>query len=288
MELLALSLAALSGVGHAVWNFLTKRSNDKEAFLWWIIFLRTVFLLPLFAIWAGGVSIPLVSLFYATGSAVFFGTCMALMGKAYEGGDLSLVYPLSRSNPIYIPIWAALFLGERLSPLGLAGIAVTCLGVYTVGFEEISLKALLSPIRSLNTRPSQLALLTAISASIGACIDKVGVGTVQPFAYVFLFFVMMVVLYSAYILATRRGRAIRREWRANRGNVLLGGLFGMSYVLTLLSMATSAVSYIISARQVSVVVGTVLGVWLLKERYGAIRITSSLLICVGVVMIGLA
>jgi len=288
MELLALSLAALSGVGHAVWNFLTKRSNDKEAFLWWIIFLRTVFLLPLFAIWAGGVSIPLVSLFYATGSAVFFGTCMALMGKAYEGGDLSLVYPLSRSNPVYIPIWAALFLGERLSPLGVAGIAVTCLGVYTVSFEEISLKALLSPIRSLNTRPSQLALLTAISASIGACIDKVGVGTVQPFAYVFLFFVMMVVLYSAYILATRRGRAIRREWRTNRGNVLLGGLFGMSYVLTLLAMATSAVSYVISARQVSVVVGTVLGIWLLKERYGAIRITSSLLICVGVVMIGLA
>jgi len=53
-------------------------------------------------------------------------------------------------------------------------------------------------------------------------------------------------------------------------------------------MATSAVSYVISARQVSVVVGTVLGVWLLKERYGAIRIASSLLICAGVVMIGLA
>ncbi|NIO71894.1 MAG: hypothetical protein GTN71_23440, partial [Anaerolineae bacterium] len=52
---------------------------------------------------------------------------------------------------------------------------------------------------------------------------------------------------------------------------------GTSYVLTLLAMATSAVSYVISARQVSVVVGTVLGVWLLKERYGAIRITSSLL-----------
>ena len=287
MGLLALSLAILSGVGHAVWNFLTKRSNDKEAFLWWIIFLRTVFLLPLVAIWAQDISIPLVSLLCATGSAVFYGTCMALMGKAYEKGDLSLVYPLSRSNPVYIPIWAALFLGERLSPLGLIGIAVTCLGVYTVGLEAVSLKALLSPIRSLNSRPSQLALLTAISASIGACIDKVGVGTVQPFAYVFLFFVMMVVLYSAYILATRGGRAIGREWQANRGNVLLGGLFGTSYVLTLLAMATSAVSYVISARQVSVVVGTVLGVWLLRERYGGIRIISSLLICAGVVMIGL-
>jgi len=33
MELLALSLAILSGVGHAVWNFLTKRAIDKEAFL---------------------------------------------------------------------------------------------------------------------------------------------------------------------------------------------------------------------------------------------------------------
>jgi len=288
MELLALSLAALSGVGHAVWNLLTKRAVDKEVFLWWMFFLRTVFLFPLFAVWAWGISIPLVSLFCATGSAVFYAACGALMGKAYEKGDLSLVYPLSRSNPIFIPIWAALFLGERLSPLGLMGIAVTCLGVYTVGLEAISLKSILSPIRSLNTRPSQLALLTAIFSSIGACIDKVGVGTVWPFAYVFLFFVMMVLLYSAYILATRGGRAIGREWQANRGNVLLGGLFGTSYVLTLLAMATSAVSYVISARQVSVVVGAVLGVWLLKERYGAIRIASSLLICAGVVMIGLA
>ena len=288
MELLALSLAVLSGVGHAVWNFLTKRAIDKQVFLWWMLFLRTVFLIPLFAIWAQGISIPLVSLLCATGSAVFYATGIALMGRAYEGGDLSLVYPLSRSNPIYIPIWAALFLGERLSLLGLIGIAVTCLGVYTVGLEAISLKAILSPIRSLNAQPSQLALLAAVLASVGACIDKVGVGSVRPFTYVFLFFVMMVVLYSAYILATRGGRAIGREWQANRGNVLLGGFFGTSYVLTLLAMATSAVSYVISARQVSVVVGTVLGVWLLKERYGVIRIASSLLICAGVVMIGLA
>jgi drug/metabolite transporter (DMT)-like permease len=288
MELLALCLAILSGVGHAVWNFLTKRAVDKEAFLWWIIFLRTAFLLPLLAIWAQSISIPLVSLLCATGSAVFFGACMALMGKAYEGGELSLVYPLSRSNPVFIPIWAALFLGERLSPLGLAGIAVTCLGVYAVGLEAISLKAILSPIRSLSTRPSQLALLTAIFASVGACIDKVGISFPQPFVYVFCLFAVMVVLYSAYVLATKGGRAIGREWQANRGNVLLGGLFGTSYVLTLLAMTTSAVSYVISARQVSVVVGTVLGVWLLKERYGAIRIASSLLICAGVVMIGLA
>jgi uncharacterized membrane protein len=288
MELLAFSLAILSGVGHALWNFLTKRAIDKQVFLWWMIFLRTVFLVPLLAIWGQSISIPLVGLVCATGSAVVFATCVALMGKAYEGGDLSLVYPLSRSNPAFIPIWATLFLGERLAPLGLMGIAVTCLGVYTVGLEAISLKAILSPIRSLNTRPSQLALLVAILSSVGACIDKVGIGSVRPFAYVFLLFAIMVVLYSIYILATRGWEAIGREWQANPGSVLLGGLFGTSYVLVLLAMATSAVSYVISARQVSVVVGTVLGVWLLKERYGAIRIASSLLICSGVVMIGLA
>ena len=288
MELLAFSLVILSGVGHAAWNFLTKRAIDKQVFLWWMLFLRTVFLIPLFAIWVQGISIPLVSLAYATGSAVFYATFIALMGRAYEQGDLSLVYPLSRSGPLYVPIWAALFLGESLSPLGLVGIAVTCLGVYTVGLEAVSLKAILSPIRSLKTRPSQLALLAAALASVGACIDKAGVGSVWPLAYVFLFFVMMVVLYSAYILTTRGRRAIGREWQANRSSVLLGGLFGTSYVLVLLTMATSPVSYVISARQVSVVVGTVLGVWLLKERYGAIRIASSLLICAGVVMIGLA
>ena len=188
MELLALSLVILSGAGQAGWNFLTKRSVDKQVFLGWMLFLRTVFLLPLFAIWVRGISIPFSSFFCATGSALSYTIWLVLMGRAYEGGDLSLVYPLSRSSLVYIPIWAALFLGERLSPLGLMGIAVTCLGVYTVGLEAISLKAIFSPIRSLNTRPSQRALLGAVFASVGACMDKVGVGSVRPLAYVFLLF----------------------------------------------------------------------------------------------------
>lgn len=32
MELLAFSLAILSGVGHAVWSFLTKRAIDKQIY----------------------------------------------------------------------------------------------------------------------------------------------------------------------------------------------------------------------------------------------------------------
>ena len=221
-------------------------------------------------------------------SGVLYVVWLALMSRAYKDGDLSLVYPLSCTSLVYVPFWEILFLGERLSPLGLVGIAVTCLGVYMVGLEAASLKAILSPIRSLSTRPSQLALLAAALASVGACIDKVGVASVWPLAYVSLFFVVMLALYSAYILAARGRQAIGREWQVNWGNALLGGLLGTSSVLALLAMATSAVSYVLSAHQVSVVVGTVLGIWLLKERYGAIRIASSLLICTGVVMVGLA
>lgn len=288
MESLALSLAILSGVGQAGWNFLTKQSIDKEAFLWWMLFLRTVFLLPLFAIWVRNVSIPFISLLCTMSSGVLYVVWLALMSRAYKDGDLSLVYPLSCTSLVYIPFWEILFLGERLSLLGLVGIAVTCLGIYMVGLEAASLKAVLSPIRSLSTRPSQLALLAAVLASVGACIDKVGVASVWPFAYVPLFFVMLLMLYSVYILVARGRRALGQEWQANRGNVLLGGLFGTSSVLALLAIAISAASYVLSAHQVSVVVSTILGVWLLKEHYGAIRITSSLLICAGVVMVGLA
>ena len=54
----------------------------------------------------------------------------------------------------------------------------------------------------------------------------------------------MVVLYSVYILATRGGRAIGREWQANRDSVLLGGLFGTSYVLTLLAMVLAFSTFV--------------------------------------------
>ena len=44
---LSLGLILLSSLAHATWNFLLKRSVDKEVFVWWLLVAATVLLAPL-------------------------------------------------------------------------------------------------------------------------------------------------------------------------------------------------------------------------------------------------
>jgi uncharacterized membrane protein len=70
---------------------------------------------------------------------------------------------------------------------------------------------------------------------------------------------------------------------------VIAGIVGVpSYALVLLAMSLSQVSYVITARQISVVIGVILGIALLGERQGKLRLLAAVLICVGVVIIGLA
>jgi uncharacterized membrane protein len=54
------------------------------------------------------------------------------------------------------------------------------------------------------------------------------------------------------------------------------------YMLVLLAMSIAPVSYILALRQVSVVIGALMGVVFLKEKYGRIRIIGSIIIFLGV------
>src|SRR5688572_26405939 len=54
--------------------------------------------------------------------------------RAYTIGDFSQVYPLARgAAPAFLALWAALFLGERPSAGGLAGLALLLIGLLLVG-----------------------------------------------------------------------------------------------------------------------------------------------------------
>jgi uncharacterized membrane protein len=60
----------------------------------------------------------------------------------------------------------------------------------------------------------------------------------------------------------------------------------VGYIFALYTMTLAPVSYILALRQVSVVLGTVLGVAVLKESYGRQRLLGSVIIFVGVYVLG--
>src|SRR5262249_51096439 len=84
------------------------------------------------------------------------------MSRAFEHGELSLVYPIARSTPAFLPLVAVPLFGEALRPVGALGIAMVVLGMWLVhlgpGFER---QALAGPA----TRFALLPLLGAVAAS---------------------------------------------------------------------------------------------------------------------------
>ncbi len=287
---LALFLVLLSAIGHALWNFHLKRSVDKLTFMTWVLIISgafvTVVWLPRRPGW--GV-IPLQGWLCLLSSSLAHAVYIVSLNRAYDEGDLSIVYPLIRSSPVFLVLWAVLFLGERFTSFGLAGIALVLGGVFVLQLGDGSVRGVLAPLHSLRRRPYQLAILGALFLSVGSAIDKVGVSLIHPFLYAVLFLDIEAVFFSCYVLSKRSAKDFYLQWLGSRKRLMVAGLVGVpSYALVLWAMSFSQVSYVIATRQVSVVIGVLLGIWLLGERQGRIRLMASLLICAGVVMIGLA
>jgi uncharacterized membrane protein len=211
------------------------------------------------------------------------------MGGAYERGDLSLVYPLSRgSGPLFVPILAIIFLQEQLSFAGIVGISLVILGIYSIHLKSFSVVSFLEPFRALRGSASVWALCTGGTIAGYSLVDKVGVGLVYPPVYIYLMFVISLLLLSPYVLVTQRD-ALKLEWLVNKGPVLIDGFLVLfTYLMILFAFRLSKVSYVVAAREVSIVFSAFLGIVWLKEKHASQKIAGAALIALGVVFIGLS
>jgi drug/metabolite transporter (DMT)-like permease len=288
MSIQTILLLALAAAVHSVWNLFSKRSLDKQTFLWLavvaslvIYVLPAVFLMRAFPPWVWGI-IVLSGLL----EAVYY----LLLGSAYQRGDLSLVYPLARgSAPLFVTVFAFSLLGERPTPVGIAGILLIVAGIYTLHLKSIDPRGLLAPIIAVSReRASQLALLVGVIIAGYSVVDKVGVRYVSPFPYLYLVLLVSSVALAPYMLLVRRG-AIRREWRVNKGAVIaVGFMFVAGYLFVLYALTMSKVSYAASVREMSVIFGAALGAFVLREPFGGNKILGAVFIFAGIVCIALA
>ena len=291
MNLLAVSLILASAVLHAVWNLLLKRRRDKLVFTWFLMVSSAIFCTPILAAiyCLGHLQVPLAGLAYILLSSALVAIYFVVLSRAYEAGDLSLVYPLSRGlAPIFTLAWSVLLLGERPSPLGLAGIALVVAGAYVLHLRSLSRAGFIEPLRALRSRPSRLAIITAILISLFCVVDKAGVSLVDPLAYVSLAFYARSAFLGLYVLRTRWGR-VREGWREGRRALAVAGLATpLNYILALMALRLTYASYMVAIRQSSVVFGVLMGSALLGETHGRTRLMGALLMLAGISLVSLA
>ena len=289
MSTLAFILIVISAVMHALWNLLVKRSRHKTVFIWWMfvasggLFTATLPLVTVEFHWPDTRTLLLVTV-----GAVCFVLYHLLNGRAYRGGDLSVVYPLCQTSMVYVPIWGMWLLGERLTPLGIAGILLVILGAYSVQMERVSLAEFIRPFRNLGSDSVRYALAAGFIYSLGSIAEKVGVRDYSPLYFTYFLVLIMLGIMNFNILRPRYRPLIAAELREHWGLILVSGPVMMASFLTFrYGLNLSPVSYAVPVRQVSILMGVLIGIFFLGESCGRIRLGAALLILAGAILIRL-
>jgi drug/metabolite transporter (DMT)-like permease len=269
----------LAAVLHAVWNAAAHAIADQ----------LVGFALIGVAVTVGGGAIVLAfpapskaSWPFLAGSALLHVTYNLLLMRSYRLGEFGQVYPLARgTSPWLVALGAAVFVGEQLSAIRLAGILVISFGLATLVF--------VGGVPTRAARPAIAAgVLTGVMIAAYTTLDGLGVrsaGTVAGYTG-WLFLLQGPVLPLAAAIARRR-----LLWRQVRPH-LLAGLGGgvlslVAYSLVLWAQTRGALAPIAALRETSVIFGAVIGAVLFGERFGPFRVAATIVVAGGVILITL-
>jgi drug/metabolite transporter (DMT)-like permease len=204
---------------------------------------------------------------FMAGSGVLHVVYYATLQRAYATGDLSVVYPLARGTGPVLSVTAAIvFLGERPSPLGLAGGALIVVAVLTL-------------VAGGSTAGVGAALATGAAIAAYTVWDAHAVGPLNQPPVVYFWGAELI---RATIL-TPFARDPSAVWHENRRAILgVGTLSPLAYVLVLFALTRAPVSLVAPVRESSVVVGALLGARVLGEGHVGRRIVAATAIALGI------
>jgi drug/metabolite transporter (DMT)-like permease len=214
------------------------------------------------------------------------------MSRAFELGDLTLVYPIARSTPALLPLLAVPLLGERLSSGGALGIGVVVAGMWLVhAGPGLRLPDLRSPAAGY-------AWLTLAATVVYSLADKAamsglsGAAWTSPVPRAVAWYALLAlachVLYTPLVL---RRRSLADVAACARGELRLAAFASavsfVGYTLILKALESAPASYVVAVRQTSVLFAVLIGVLKLRERPGRPRVLGAVATVAGVALIAL-
>ena len=200
------------------------------------------------------------------------------------------MYPIARGvGPMLIPVLAVIILGEMIEPLAIIGVVAIVLGIYTVSWWGNFHQVFGQPLAILTNPGTRYAILTGLTITFYALVDKRGVAHVQPFLYMYLMTLGSAIGLTPYVLGKQGWRAAQLELRLNPIPIVVAGLLTyLAYGLVLTAFSWSRVSYVAPAREVGIAFGVLMGAFILKEPLGRGRLIGSSVIVLGLVLIALS
>ncbi len=298
MTITAMLLVVLSATMHAGWNLFSKSYSPTIGFfklatvgtiLWFApVFFFTFQLLPQipFHLWGFLFLAGFFQAVYYTGLA-----------GAYARGALSIAYPLARSFPLLILMVLTTILGADFTLSAVLGMFAIVIGAFVLpmnSFRDFRLKNYLNP-------SCAFAVVAAIGTAGYSFVDDIGMdllgmlpgsaaGWSRALLYLILECVFTVFWLQVFIVYLRRfNENYKHEQRRLFKPAFMAGFaIGATYGVILLAMTYATnVSYIVALRQLSIPIGSLLGIFLLKEKGSTPRFVGLSILFTGLVLVAL-
>ncbi|NOU99539.1 DMT family transporter [Paenibacillus planticolens] len=283
MVIVSILLVIASGLAHAIWSLFTKRSRNKSVFLWSIIMVTAIILLPTLIreLWLRPLSLPAYGLLLL--SAGLQSSYALLLSRTYNMGDLSQIYPIMRGTSILlIPVIGILFLRESLTLYGWLGLLCMVVGFVTLSGIFSGKQAVAAFGGSV--KPFLMALCVGVCVTCCILVDKLNLQYISAISLLEVTNIGFVAGLTPTVIASKQ---LRLEWKLNGKIILLGAILNPgSYLLFLIAMKYAPVTHLSPIREIGTVFATILGIVILKEKQGKKRITCSVLITIGILLIG--
>jgi drug/metabolite transporter (DMT)-like permease len=277
MPPLAIGAALASALIHASWNAALKGGRGDriaDAFLiavggiltWAVI--AAIWGAPRIEAWPFLIASVLIHLVY-----------WYTLFSAYDAGDMSHIYTLSRgSAPLLVALGAAFAVQEIPPPVKMGGVALVSVGVLCVGFSpRAPLKATLWAL-SIGLCISAYSLVDALGARASG----------DALVYVAWTSGIMGVPMIAFAY-WRRGRQLWADAMVQpiRG-LAIGVISFLGYGLVLWAQTFAPIAQVTALRETSVVFGALIAFVFLRERLGLRRWAGAVIVAAGAGLIAFA
>jgi drug/metabolite transporter (DMT)-like permease len=291
VEPLVVALVLLAALLHVVWNVLLKTAGEPLRTAAVGVAAASIVLLPVAVVaWLvnGRPAIPVQAVVLGAASGAIETLYFVLLAAAYRRGDLSIVYPTARGTaPLIAVVIGVVVLGERLGPVGFAGVALLLAGILILQRPWRGLRAGADPRERAATL---FALGTGVCIAAYSAVDRVGVRETEPWIYAALIWAFMTVGLVGWVVVEGRGGRARLLDGVAVPRAAAGGLLTLvAYFLVLLAFRVAPLSAVAPLRESAVVIASGWGALRLGEaadrRDATRRILASVLVVVGIALL---
>lgn len=288
MAFASLLLVVLASFIHASWNLLAKRAASVGPIF---VFAYNLIACIAYAPWVlyvlvqgEGIAWTWIGVIFLLLSGLIHLAYSLCLQRGYQVADLSVVYPIARgTGPMLSTLGAFLILGETPSGQGVAGLLLVVAGIGLIATQG-DLSAFRRPggqsgVRWGTATGGLIASYTVVDAY---AVKALGIAPVvlDWFSNLLRFFLLAPLV----IADPRRSiEAMRGYWWIAVG---VGLLSPLSYILVLAALTSGApLSLVAPMREMSMMVGALMGMVILREKVGPWRLIGCGVLIAGVILL---